>query len=185
MKTFSASLNCHKCLWELQTHQRYFATKKHLSVRSLDIVGHLCGAALPPRENKLLATRENHWQPSPLANGCVHVHTERFPISWDLLSCEERWLCFKKHWEGKTEFSIPNNNSAAQKGSEALMSWATRGTQNGKEAMIAMTFLSLGPKTQDYTALRYVYGLEHVTRKSTEEGVLEAAMMHKVKATSE
>lgn len=30
-----------------------------------------------------------------LANCCVHVHTARFPVSRGLLSCEERWLCFK------------------------------------------------------------------------------------------
>lgn len=74
------------------------------------VIGHLCGTALPSRENKLLSIRENHWQPSMLGNCCVYVHTERFPISRGLLSCEERWLCFKRHREGKTEFNISNNN---------------------------------------------------------------------------
>lgn len=74
------------------------------------VIGHLYGTALPSRENKLLAIRENHWQPSMLENCSVYVHTERFPISRGLLSCEERWLCFKRHWEGKIEFNISNNN---------------------------------------------------------------------------
>ena len=84
--------------------------------------------------------------------------------------------------EGKSEFSVPNHNNhkAVREGKQALLNWATLGTQNGIEAMPVTTILSLGPKAQDYISLRYRHHLEHVKWKPTGEILAEANTCHSV-----
>lgn len=48
-----------------------------------------------PGKIKSLQVGENCWQPPMLANCCVHMHTERFPISRGFLSHEERGCVFR------------------------------------------------------------------------------------------
>ena len=82
--------------------------------------------------------------------------------------------------EGKSEFSVLNHNNhkAVHEGKQALLNWATLGTQNGNKAMPVMMFLSPGPNVQDYISLRYRHHLEHVKWKPTGEILLLLLLSH-------